>query len=212
MKNPIDDILTRVRQGNTGESDATELEKLLLNDSMIPTLRNRLAYEHHIANHENSGVHCHLDLNSFGLLNKKYGDHQGDRVIKEAGKIIGEVGKRHGARVFRTGGDEFKLWFFQPHHAENFIKEVDKAFKASPHAPGGHAISAAIGLGHSRNLAEQAMIDAKGQLKTVNPDGSTTRFHEVGKEPTVAVTYMNAKAPDGWKDAESALRDLLGYK
>lgn len=206
MDQEIQELLNRVRTGVTTPDDASALERHLTSDSMIPEIRNRLAYTHHIRQHDNSGVHVHVDLNDFGMINKRYGDHVGDEAIVNAGKIISHVGKKWGGRVFRSGGDEFKLWFLQPHHAENFSKELGEHLSLHDGVTGDHKLSASVGIGHSRQRAEDALVSAKSQIKSISKDGHVVRFHPEGQSPTVVKSNLIHGTPEGWKSAEESIK------
>ncbi len=207
MNKEIQDLLQRVRTGVTTPNDASELERHLTSDSMIPEIRNRLAYTHHLSQHANSGFHVHVDLNDFGLINKRFGDHVGDDVMVKAGKIIAHVGKKWGGRVFRSGGDEFKLWFLQPHHAEHFAKELGDHLSLHDGVTGDHKLSASVGIGHSRERAESALVGAKNELKTISRDGKVLRTHDEGQCPTVVKSNLIKGQPEGWKSAEESIKD-----
>jgi GGDEF domain-containing protein len=206
MDPEIEQLLHRVRVGAAGPEDAKALERHLTSDSMIPEIRNKLAYNHHIQQHGNAGIHVHVDLNDFGLINKRFGDHVGDEAITKAGKAIAQIGKKWGGRVFRSGGDEFKLWFLQPHHAENFSKDLHKHLSLSDDIAGSHKLSACIGIGHTRERAEDALVGAKGELKTITPDGMVQRAHPEGKSPTVVKSHLIKGSPDGWMTAEESIQ------
>lgn len=205
MQGEIQELLNRVRTGVATPEDAGALEKHLTSDSMVPGVRNRLAYNHHISQHDNAGIHVHVDLNDFGLINKRHGDHIGDHMITHAGKIIGELGKKYGGRVFRSGGDEFKLWFLQPHHAENFAKDLHDSFALHDSPVGDHRLSASVGIGHSRERAENALIIAKKNIKQETPDGRIVRIHPEGKAPTFVKSSLGMGQPEGWKSGEDSI-------
>lgn len=206
MDGEIEQLLQRVRSGRTTPDDALALEKHLTSDSMIPEVRNRLAYNHHIQKHDNAGIHAHVDLNDFGIINKRYGDHVGDQAITHAGKVIAELGKKHGGRVFRSGGDEFKLWFLEPHHAENFADELRESLSLHGAFAGDHQLSASVGIGHSRERAESALLEAKKEIKRDLPNGGALRSFAVGKAPTVIRSALFQGTPEGWKTGEDSIK------
>lgn len=203
----VEEILSRVRDGKTTADDARKLEAYFMNDSMVNGARNKLAYQDHIKKHGNAGVHANLDLNSFKVVNDLYGHSVGDDVIKGAGRVIADTGKKYGARVFRTGGDEFCLWFLHPNHAESFVNELKTNLEKLHHNLPEYNISASIGLGHSAQRAEQALMQAKDKNRTVTPNGTYIRHVDPGKEQTLAVSLLHYPVPDGWKDAETSIRE-----
>ncbi len=206
MDTEIESLLQRVRTGTAGPDEARALERHLTSDSMIPEIRNRLAYNDHIKKHGDAGIHAHVDLNDFGSINKRYGDHVGDEAIVKAGKIIAQLGKKHGGRIVRSGGDEFKLWFLQPHHAENFSKDLHDHFALHDDIAGSHKLSASLGIGHTRERAESALLDAKKTLKQTSPDGTVHRTYPEGKSPTVIKSRLFEGAPEGWLTAEESVK------
>lgn len=200
------ELLAKVRNGTSTQSDADELEKHLLNDGLVPEVRNRLAYQHHIKKHGNAGVHAHVDLNGFGLINKLYSEQVGDQTIQTAGKVLAEVGKRHGARVFRSGGDEFKLWFLRPQDGENFGREIGDELANHHQVPGGFKLSASIGFGWNEGHAQQKMLEAKNHVRFLDSSGKINYTYEPGKAPTAIASGLHEPTPEGWKSAHDSIK------
>ena len=92
-------------------------QKALIDD--LTELPNRLALKMHMEEGQKEKLEDYrrnsldtsivfVDLNDFGSINKKYGDHNGDIALKTVASSIYEA-IREDDRLFRKGGDEFIL-------------------------------------------------------------------------------------------------------
>lgn len=61
-----------------------------------------------VSEREKSYGFLHIDLDNFKRINDQFGHNTGDIVLKDVGRILGEITRRH-ELVFRIGGDEFLI-------------------------------------------------------------------------------------------------------
>lgn len=178
---------------------------------MVPALRNKAAYNDFLKDHANAGTHVNLDLNDFGAINKFHGQETGDKAITDAGNIIADAAKKYAGRTFRVGGDEFRAHFLQPEHAQAFAADVKAAMdNYSKQLVGGtHRLAASIGIGHTPEHAEKALMGAKWTLGSEDPEtGKRKNYHGVGQAPTVIGDALHEPKPQGWMPAEARVQQM----
>jgi GGDEF domain-containing protein len=121
---------------------------------------------------KDQGVHVHIDANDFGSINKLHGMPVGDQAIKTlAGAMRDTIDKhigRKNAKLFRVGGDEFKAHFQTPAHAAVFARALRHNLDQAVPVGGTHRLSTSIGMGHTPEHAEQALINAKNEKQKQN--------------------------------------------
>lgn len=210
MTPDLETLLRRIRHGERLKpEDADVLEHHLTMDTLIPGVRNRAAYQRHIRDYGNAGIHVHIDANDFGQINKIHGEETGDAALQSIGKAIYGAALPLAGRVFRRGGDEFTAWFLRPEDAQVFSTKVKHALDDLPPAGGTHKHAVSIGIGRSRRQAEDALLRAKAKLGAVNPDtGSREPNYEAGNAPTVIDSGLQEPHPHGWKSAEDRVHEI----
>lgn len=74
-----------------------------------------------------------IDLDNLKSINDKYGHLFGDKYIEYFSKILREIAERHGANIYRFGGDEFVITIpsIDKKTAIEFIESVYDEFKMS---------------------------------------------------------------------------------
>lgn len=194
--------LARVRAGTATKDDANVLARGMYTDTLIPKVGNKMAYNDFLSRNDNSGTHVHADLNDFGQINKLHGDAVGDQAIKRFGNIASETSRMFGGKSFRPGGDEFKFWFHKPEQAHGFARELRARLEREPKIAGTHNLAASIGLGHNRNHAENALLEAKNQLGPKDIHGHRQNYHSVGNAPTIIQSKLHEPTPEGWKPSK----------
>lgn len=92
-----------------------------------------------------------IDLNDFGLVNKKYGHVTGDRTLQSiAGAIAAAVEEGPEEMVCRYGGDEFTVLTTRPaDEAEKLAASIARAVAEAKH-PGSVTVTTAIGIAGGR--------------------------------------------------------------
>jgi GGDEF domain-containing protein len=170
--------LARIRQ--VAPDSARVIANKLFRDSMVPGVGNKAAYEDFLER-PRAGVHVMMDGNDFGQINKKFGQTEGDNAIKAMGGAMRRASRQFRGKLFRVGGDEFKAHFETPEQAYGFVRSVRNELDRLPPAGGQHRHSISIGLGHTPEHAEQAVIHAKNAKKAANyqPGQAKTHAHSL---------------------------------
>lgn len=210
MDKEIADLLQRIRTGQTRPEDADLLHEKFHQDTMVPSMRNKAAYQDHLENYGNSGIHVHADMNDFGQVNKLHGEPEGDKAITQFGQLAQPIAQKFGGRSFHNGGDEFKFWFLQPDHAHLFARELQSKmdeWSASNRFGGTHRMAASLGIGFNRDHAEQALQVAKSRLGPKDMHGHRQNKHAQGEAPTEIHSLVTEEPPKSWKPAEQAIND-----
>ncbi len=210
MDKEIADLLQRIRTGQTRPEDADLLHEKFHQDTMVPTMRNKAAYQDHLENYGNSGIHVHADMNDFGQVNKLHGEPEGDKAITQFGQLAQPIAQKFGGRSFHNGGDEFKFWFLHPDHAHLFARELQNKmdeWSATNRFGGTHRMAASLGIGFNRDHAEQALQVAKSKLGPKDIHGHRQNKHAQGEAPTEIHSLVTEEPPTGWKSAEQAVND-----
>lgn len=210
MTPDLEALLKRIRHGERlNPEDADLLEHHLTMDTLMPGIRNRAAYQRHVRDFENAGIHVHIDANDFGQINKLHGEQVGDAALQAIGRAVYGAALPLAGRVFRRGGDELTTWFLRPEDAQVFAGKLTAALKDLPPAGGTHSHAVSIGIGRGRIQAEQALLRAKAQLGAVNVDtGHREPNYEAGKAPTVIESNLHEPPPQGWKSAEDRVHEV----
>lgn len=210
MAPDLDELLSRIRHGERLKSeDADVLEHHLTMDTLVSGVRNRAAYQRHVSDYQNSGIHVHVDANDFGQINKLHGEQAGDAALQAIGKAIHGAAAPLAGRVFRRGGDEFTAWFLRPEDAQVFAGKLKSALKDIPDAGGTHKHAVSIGIGRGRRQAEEALLRAKAQLGAVDATtGNRKPNYEAGKAPTIIDSALHEPQPQGWKSAVDRVHEI----
>lgn len=132
-------VMIRVEQEKNAISIQREMEKAMLRRKALTDpltgVKNRQGLRESFDKmlEDRSGasyILVILDLDNFKSVNDSYGHQQGDRYLRELGRILNGV---EGARAFRFGGDEFCLLFRDQSDGkvERSCLEVQEAFRQS---------------------------------------------------------------------------------
>ena len=113
------------------------------------------------------------DLNGLKLVNDEGGHREGDRILKQAAKILSEVFPDH--EVYRAGGDEFMIIApgMDEEEAEakrKQIRERAKAVKDLAMAIGIHIVHGGEDIRSAMSAADQQMYAEKRDYYTRHPD------------------------------------------
>lgn len=210
MTPDLEALLGRIRHGERlRPEDADTLEHHLTMDTLIPGVRNRGAYQRHVRDFDNAGIHVHIDANDFGQINKLHGEQTGDAALQAIGRSIRGAALPLAGRVFRRGGDEFTAWFLRPEDAEVFAGKLKSALDDLDPAGGTHRHAVSVGIGRGRLQAEQALLRAKAQLGAVDADtGHRQPNYTPGQAPTVVDSALHEPPPRGWMAAEDRIHHI----
>jgi diguanylate cyclase (GGDEF)-like protein len=64
------------------------------------------------------------DIDYFKGFNDFYGHSQGDECLRAIGKVLGDIGQKHGIYAARIGGEEFALLWFEDELSCNSVLEA----------------------------------------------------------------------------------------
>ncbi len=180
------------------------LAQRLFGDSMVKGVGNKLAYEDFLSR-KRGGVHVMLDANDFGRINKKWGQSVGDDSIRAMGGALSRASRASRGKLFRVGGDEFRAHFESPEQAYAFARAARQELENIPPVRGEHFHSVSIGLGHTPEHAEQALIHAKTAKQRAGymPGQAQTHAHSLlkGAVGEVPVSTEPEGLPPGLKQA-----------
>lgn len=193
----LTDAFSRLRElvkaGHLDPGHERALAKYVYKDPLVPELGNKFAYGDFLARpHE--GVHLVMDGNDFKAVNDTYGHPVGDEAIKAYGRALREsmdesVGKDKG-KLFRMGGDEFAAHIPDHEAAAKFARTLRSKLEAIPPVGGSHRLSMSIGFGHTPEVADKALYEAKKQKFTPEtqglPDGQRVSRFPKGTAPNFA--------------------------
>lgn len=162
------------------------LNRTIFSDTMVPQMGNQMAYKDFLSR-PRAGVHLHLDANDFGSINKIHDHETGNEAIVAMGKALRSamdesVGRKNG-KLFRTGGDEFVAHVPTHEHAALFTRTLRSKLEAIPAIRGTHRLSMSVGIGPSKEHAEEALKDAKMQKKIAAAPLGQAKTHAASRMP-----------------------------
>lgn len=199
MDSALSDALRSFRAAGLTDQ-ANVVARHLFTSTMVPRVGNKGAYNDFLKRHDNSGVHVSVDQNGFSAVNKLFSQSKGDEAIKEFGNVLADVSRQMGGKAFHIGGDEWGLHFAKPEHAHGFARELRERLDKLPLIGGKIKHAAAIGIGHNKDHAEQALLHAKNQLgPTDSITGKRKSNYQLHVQPTVVHSSTHEPHPPGWK-------------
>ena len=86
-----------------------------------------------------------LDLNGLKVFNDKYGHDVGDRCIKAGADLLHEVFDPYTEYIFRTGGDEYFVFLYDPNNEVNSLLEKIEARENEIIIEDGNCLSMSFG-------------------------------------------------------------------
>lgn len=151
-----------------------------------------------------------LDLNDFKTINDSHGHEEGDRVLKETARLLGDAfGVEH---CYRYGGDEFLV--ICPNMSESaFAKKLDDLMRAhQAHMTGGAPLnySFSVGCVHARPQSADALREliARADERMYQTKRDRSRAREVrAQEKAVAPHH----APVQGKIEEFTVKEMQAY-
>lgn len=172
-----EDALQHIRRAVAAGHIPPEVERSMthhiFSDNMVPSMGSKYAYKRFLSR-PRQGTHIMIDGNSFGVINKKFGQQVGDQAIEAYGKAAREamdeaVGRDKGKLfrdpdqqdLYRDGGDEFRAYVPSHDHAVRFLQAFQRKLDQVPPIGGVHRLSASVGIGHTPEHANTAMNAAK---------------------------------------------------
>lgn len=175
-----------VKSGAVHPDHLKTLQREVFTDSMVPGVGNKKAYADFLSRPK-KGVYIHMDGNDFGQINKVHGFETGNKAISAFGNAMRQamdetVGRSKG-KLHRAGGDEFMAFVPSHEEAAHFASKLREKLEAIPAIGGTHNLSVSMGLGHTPDYAEHALIQAKGAKK------------KSGAAPGQAKTFAHSNVP-----------------
>lgn len=157
-----------VKEGHLHPDHLKALQREVFTDSMVPGVGNKKAYAD-FRSRPQKGVYVHMDGNDFGQINKIHGFETGNKAISAFGNAMRNamdetVGRGKG-KLHRAGGDEFMAFVPSHEDAAHFASKLREHLDAVPAIGGTHKLSVSMGIGHTPDYAEHALISAKGAKK-----------------------------------------------
>lgn len=185
----------QAKKGFVDPSHVDAIRRGLFTDKLTGGKMGNLAAYEDFLESKPQGVHVLMDGNDFGQVNKRAGMPAGDAAIKQMGNAIREAANetvgQSKSKLFRRGGDEFVLHVPSHEHAAHFARKVREKLDAIPPIAGFYKPSLSIGIGHTPEHADQALIHAKQAKKQMGyPVGQAQQHvHSLvpGKEGPVPV-------------------------
>lgn len=102
-------------------------------DPLIGEVGSKKAYLDLINSGKHKGkVWAAVDLNHFKQVNENWGHDFGDDVIRTAGQTLHHAARSFGGKVYRTGGDEFRIAFDKPEDAMAFTRHARRGMEQLP--------------------------------------------------------------------------------
>lgn len=163
-------------------SDARQYyHKTIFTDSMVKGVGNYRAYQDFLSRPRSDGVHGMIDGNDFGRINKKWGQSMGDEAIRQMGGALSKAVRKHNGKLFRVGGDEFRFYFDNPEDAMMAVRTMHDNIAGLSPINGEHQHSVSIGLAHTPDESETALIQAKNVSKEDGhiPGQGKSRVHSL---------------------------------
>lgn len=116
----------------------------------------------HARKHDQSLIVMMLDIDYFKRINDHYGHPVGDAVLIACLHRLESVLKPHGARIYRTGGEEFTVLLPQVtlNDAEDLAIACRQAMRKAPLSAADQQIDVTISMGIADQRVEDADFDA----------------------------------------------------
>lgn len=190
LTDALGQVRSAVKAGHVHPNVLKTLNRSLFTDTMVPSVGNKMAYQDFLSR-PRGGVHIHLDATGFGKINKQFGFDTGNHAIVAFGKAIRQavdesVGRKQ-AKVWRPGGDEFRVHVPNADHAAAFSRALRSKLDAIPALRGVYRFATGMGAGSTPDEAEHSLLVAKDRIAQHNkPWGQAqteVEFHPSLKKP-----------------------------
>ena len=126
-----------------------------------------------------------LDLDDFKLINDTYGHDEGDRVLREVGKLLSDTfGKEY---CYRYGGDEFLL-IVPDISVSEFHEKLETLKQKKP------AVEDTVWAGFSAGFVRATLSDSDMLRKLIS--GADEKMYESKREKSIAAAGQDTVAKD----------------
>jgi GGDEF domain-containing protein len=152
-------------------------KKTLEEDSMLPGIANRYAYDAWIKQ-PHQGAFIMMDINDLSKINRDIEPESGNNTVKAVGEAMKEAFdkvKNENSFAARIAGDRFVAFFDNPKDAMTFAYDLGGKIDEVLPVNGTHKVSLGFGFGLSQEQAQEALNRAKHRKYAIilnNPDGS----------------------------------------
>ena len=176
------------------------LQQISLTDALTG-IRNRMALRQDYDTYQGHEVAVMMiDLNDFKAINDQRGHEEGDRILKETGKLLaGRFGENY---CYRYGGDEFLVIVPDITEAE-FKKKLDAAMSARPVIDEADCVGFSVGYVH-------AMLDDPSRLRQLISNADERMYQtkrDKGRAPAAGHEKMSTRA----RASEYTVEELKQY-
>lgn len=178
----------------------SNLSEMAYEDALTKT-RNRLALRHDYDLYQGHDVTVMmLDLNSFKEINDTRGHEEGDRILRETGKLLTDTfGPEH---CYRYGGDEFLVIVPDMAPAE-FRERLQAMNQNRPVLDGTDRVSFSTGVVH-------AMLQDSDMLRTLIT-GADEKMYEEKRDHKRTTAVGRAMAQQRMKATEYTVAELKAF-
>ena len=177
-----------------------KLEHMSLTDALTG-IRNRMALRQDYDSYQDHEVIVMmLDLNDFKKINDTYGHEEGDRILKETGRLLSDLfGHKH---CYRYGGDEFLV--IVPDMSESeFQEKMDILRHTRPQVDESLTVDFSVGYTHS-------MLHDSDTLRTLI-SGSDERMYEAKRDKVAAVPFGQEIPSPQTKPSEYTIPEMKKF-
>ena len=164
-------------------------------------VRNRMALRHDYDLYQGHEVSVMmLDLNDFKVINDTRGHDEGDRILKETGKLLTDIfGKEH---CYRYGGDEF-LVIVPDTSVSEFHEKLDCINQNTPVIDGTSTASFSIGF-------VRAMLNDSSMLRTLI-SSADEKMYEIKRDKKRASAVDHEMTQPRMKATEYTVKELKTF-
>jgi len=208
----LSNVFSDLRKSEAGLSDKLDdamspkepqLPKHVYKDLSIPQIGNMHSFNTFEQQYQNVGVWIALDANGFDAINDDSGYEAGNEGMKNLMTSVAKAATDLGLKAFRVGGGTAFVHAPNNDQAALFCDRIQNDVKSSPMVAGKHKMSISIGLGYSKQHAENALKMAKQKLSHFE-GGIEQRMKPPGCEENVFHSLLHENLHPDWQP-------LLGY-
>ncbi len=110
-----------------------------------------------------SGVICILDIDDFKKINDLYGHETGDKVLKNAGLVLGEIASDE-IFISRSGGEEFAVIIKEKSDEKKIIAKIKHSLSLSPENGISTYVSIGVAFKNANQTSSAALAAADSAL------------------------------------------------
>lgn len=182
------------------KNSLNELNHLTFVDALTG-IRNRMALRQDYDSYLGHEVTVMMaDLNDFKIINDTRGHEEGDRILKETGRLLADTfGEKH---CYRYGGDEFLVIVPDMPEAE-FQEKLDEMMKWRPHIDETSSVGLSVGHVHG-------MLEKPEHLRTLI-SSADEKMYEVKRDKGRRPQQMPEVARPEMKNSEYSVEEIKAF-